>query len=110
MDKNNFLKDLAEKLLKNLPPETIEEAAKSFKKHLDDPILQLAAVIKCTGNRDMRDPSDYPVHVLQAAWEVNTLIRTCMVPEMRTIIRDFFIEAIMKGDTDTTIFPLVDRT
>jgi hypothetical protein len=106
---DDFIKKMSELLMQNLSAEQIEGAANNFKKHLDDPILQLAAVIKGTRSRNLNDPSDYPVSVLQAAWEVNTLLRTCAVPEMKTILRDFFTEAIMKGDEGKTIFPLIDR-
>lgn len=106
---DEFMKGMRELLLRNLSAEQIEGAAKNFKQHLDDPILQLAAVIKGTKSRNLNDPSDYPVSVLQAAWEVNTLLRTCVVPEMKAILRDVFTDAIMKGDDGKTIFPLIDK-
>jgi hypothetical protein len=106
---DDFINEMAKLLMKNLSPEMIQGATQNFKKHLDDPILQLAAVIKGTKSRNLNDPSDYPVSVLQAAWEVNTLLRTCAVPEMKAILRDVFTDAIMKGDDGKTIFPLIDR-
>jgi hypothetical protein len=108
MSNSEFLKKLSKILMDNIPEEMRQGAIDNLKKQMDDPVMQLAAVIGQTSRLKM-NPGDFPIMCLMAAWEVNTILRTCPIPEMRIMLRDYFIDAVMKGDSNTTIFPLVDK-
>lgn len=108
MDKE-FLNKLRDLLLTAIPEERMQEAVKQLKEQLNDESMQALSVLLNTQMFRQLPPDSFPVMVLTTAWSANTLLRTCPIPEMKHVIRDYLIDAIMKGDSDVTIFPKVEK-